>query len=196
MRTCYILLFVLALLLTAVPAGAELRQWTDEHGVKHFSNKKELPDGVSVDHSYEEKDSTVETPARQHRSAPTVRPQPKPSQSKTKKPWIDRKKVLKEIQALEAQKEAAFERIYTKRRYVKRRGKQDIERIRRLDGEIKALEKSGSADPATLQNLKDDREDTKERVFNENLRTRKGVGEDIREYRQLEEEIDVLRKKL
>lgn len=58
------------------------------------------------------------------------------------------------------------------------------------------MEKSGSADPATLQNLKDDREDTKERVFNENLRTRKGVGEDIREYRQLEEEIDVLRKKL
>jgi len=144
MKVRYVIAAMIFLLPAAVPAWAELRQWTDEHGVKHFSNKKELPEGVSVDRSYEEKESAVETPVRQRRRAPAVRPQSKPSKSKPAKPWVDRKKILKEIRSLEAQKEVVFERIYSKRRYVKRQGKKDIDRIRRLDGEIKALESSGS----------------------------------------------------
>jgi len=45
MRPHVIIPLTISLILAAVPVGAELRQWTDEHGVKHFSNKKELPEG-------------------------------------------------------------------------------------------------------------------------------------------------------
>lgn len=198
MNARLILPVAFSLLLAALPVGAELRQWTDEHGVKHFSNKKELPPGASVERSYEEKESAVDVPYRRRNPAPAVRTQPKPhqpKQPKPKTPW-ERKKILAQIRALEDKQDAVFERIYSKRRYVKRQGKKDIDRIRRLDGEIKSLKDSGSADPGILEKLIEEKGAAKERLFNENLRTRKGVGEDIREYKQLEAEIDALRKQL
>jgi len=200
MKTCFTMPFVLALFLITVPAGAELRQWTDEHGVKHFSNKDELPEGVSIERSYEEKESSVDAPIRRRNPAPAVRPQSKPKPHQPKQPRsktpFKRKEILAQIRALEDKQNAVFERIYTKRRYVKRQGKKDIDRIRRLNGDIKSLEASGSENPGTLEKLKDERDAAKERLFNENIRTRKGLGEDIREYKQLEAEIANLRKQL
>jgi len=198
MKTSLIVPFVLALLFITAPAGAELRQWTDEHGVKHFSNKNELPEGVSVERSYEEKESAVDAPVRRRNPAPAVRPQSKPHKSKQPqlKPSYERKKIRAQILALEKKQDTLFESIYSKRRYVKRQGKKNIDRIRRLDAEIKALAASGSPDPGTLEKLKDERDAAKEQLFNENLRTRKGVGEDIRKYKKIEEEIDALRKQL
>jgi len=196
MRPPFIIPLTFSLLLAAMPAGAELRQWTDEHGVKHFSNKKELPEGVSVERSYEEKEGSVAAPVYRRKPAQTVQPRSKPPKAKQPKSRYDRKKVRAQIRALEGKKETVFERIYSKRRYVKRQGKKDIDRIRRLDSEIKALEQGGSPDTGTLQKLTNERNAAKERLFNDNLRTRKGVGEDIREYRQLEKEIADLQKQL
>jgi len=198
MKTCLIGPFVLAFFLITVPAGAELRQWTDEHGVKHFSNKNELPEGVSVERSYEEKESSVDAPVRRRNPAPAARPQSKPHRFEQRQPKSrdDRKMIRTQILALKKKQETVFESIYSKRRYVKRQGKKNIDRIRRLDGEIKAIAASGSPDPGTLEKLKNERDAAKEQLFNENLRTRKGVGEDIREYKKLEEEINALRKQL
>jgi len=198
MRPHFIIPLAFGLLLTAVPVSAELRQWTDEHGVKHFSNKKELPEGVSVERSYEEKESSGNAPVRRWKPAPAKRPQSKPPRNQKRKPKTpyERKKILAQIRSLEEKQGAVFEKIYSKRRYVKRQGKKDIDRIRRLDGEIKSLKDDGSPDPDTLQKLKDERDAAKARLFNDNLRTRKGVGEDIREYKKLEEKIDALRKQL
>lgn len=196
MRPPYFISLTFSLLLAAVPVSAELRQWTDEHGVKHFSNKKELPEGVSVERSYEEKESSVEAPVHRQKPAQTVQPRSKPTQTKQPELQYNRKEILAQIQALEEKKEAVFARIYSKRRYAKRQGKKDIDRIRRLNSEIKSLEDSGSTDPGTLERLRDERNAAKERLFNDNLRTRKGVGEDIQEYRQLEKKIESLRKQL
>ena len=189
------ILMLLAVMLAALPAGAELRQWTDENGVKHFSNKADLPEGVSAERSFEEKES----PPEERRPKPkATRPNystPRTHQVNQPRTRPSKAAVQKEIRIREAQLRDLFDRIYTKRRYVKRRGKQDIERIRRLNGEIDALEKTG-ADPARIEQLKAERAAAKERLFNENLRTRKGVGQDIQDYKKIEDEIEALKKSL
>ena len=199
MKACYFVLATIILSLAVLPASAELRQWTDEKGVKHFSNKKELPGDVSVERSWEEKESRPDTERSYQKPSPYTRPQAEPGTEKQKKvnPGFESKAdVLKEISARKEKLKELFERIYTKRRYVKRQGKKDIDRIRRLEGEIEALEKSGAADSGRIKQLKEEREAAKERLFNENLRTRKGVGEDIREYKKIEAEIKTLQKRL
>ena len=187
-------LVIFTLLLSAWPASAELRQWTDENGVKHFSNKKELPDGVSVERSFEEKTSRPPPPPRR-KALPETRT--KSGQQTIYQPYAKERQaaILKEIRALEVRQGDVFERIYTKRRYVKRQGKKDIERIRRLNGEIEAL-KNKAADPGKLEQLEAERTAAKERLFNENLRTRKGVGEDIQEYKNIDAEISELKRSL
>ncbi len=195
MTTRFSALLLFILLLAALPVSAEFRQWTDENGVKHFSNKEDLPEGVSVERSIEEKKSRPGEPRQYRKSIPAARPQSTPGQ--TYKPGKNPNKavILKEIRTRESRLSEIFSRIYTKRRYVKRHGKQDIDRIRRLNHEIEDLAKSG-ADPAGLKQLKAERAAAKKRLFNENLRTRKGVGEDIQKYKRIEDEIAELRKRL
>jgi len=183
------------LLLAALPAGAELRQWTDENGVKHFSNKKNLPEGASVERSFEEKESHSTERRPDRKTTPATRSKPGTNQAYQPRSKPDKATILKEIRIREARRRDLFDRIYTKRRYVKRHGKQDIDRIRRLNAEIETLEKRG-ADPAGIEQLKKERAAAKERLFNENLRTRKGVGEDIQEYQKIEAEIAELQKSL
>jgi uncharacterized protein (UPF0335 family) len=187
---------LLLLVLAVGPAAAELRQWTDENGVKHFSNKEKLPPGVSVERAYEEKESRA---VKQSRPQPVVPKTPQRSeQERAKLPLTPAQKaaVLKQIRDREARQRAVFERIYSLRRYVKQNGKAFIEAIRRLNGEIAALEKSAKADSGAVDRLKEERAVAQERLYNENLRTRKGLGEVIKEHKQLGEEIKALKKKL
>lgn len=186
---------LLALTLSALPVGAELRQWTDENGVKHFSNKADLPEGVSAERSFKENQSPSKEQRPNRKAAPANQSKPRNQQVTESRTKPDKAAVLKEIRIREAKLRDLFERIYTKRRYVKRRGKQNIERIRRLNGEIDALEKTGT-DPARMDQLKAERAASKEQLFNENLRTRKGVGQDIQEYHKIENEIAELKKNL
>lgn len=183
------------LLLAVLPVGAELRQWTDENGVKHFSNKEDLPEGAAVERSFEEKERSPEERRQYRKTAPATRSKRSSHQVYQSRPKPDKATILKEIRTREAKQRDLFERIYAKRRYVKRHGKQDIDLIRRLNGEIEALEKTGT-DSARLKQKQGERAAAKERLFNENLRTRKGVGEDIQKYKKIEDEIAELKKSL
>jgi hypothetical protein len=199
MKAGYFVMATIILFLAVLPASAELRQWTDEKGVKHFSNQKELPGDVSVERSWEEKESRPDAERSYQNPSPYTRPQSGPGTTKQKKanPGFESKAdILIKIRSRKENLKELFERIYTKRRYVKRQGKKDIDRIRRLEGEIEALEKSGTADSGRIKQLKEESDAAKERLFNENLRTRKGVGEDIREYKKIEAEIKALQKRL
>ena len=186
---------LLILLFMVPPAWGELRQWTDENGVKHFSNKEELPAGTKVEQTFEEKEGRPGEPKTYQRSRPVVRPQPKPRQTAPARKITTRADILAEISTNEAKVREVFERIYTKRRYVKRRGKQDVEIIQRLNDEIEALAKSGG-DAARRKGLEEERAAARKRLFNANLRTRKGVGDDIQEYKQLLEKITQLNSSL
>ncbi len=200
MKARYFVLVTIMLALAVLPASAELRQWTDEKGVKHFSNQKELPGGVSPERSWEEKEShhpDAERPQQRPRSY--TRPQTKPetaSPNRANTGSDPKANIRNEINLLEARLRKLSEKIYAKRRYVKRQGKKDIDRIRRLNGEIEDLEKSNAADNGRIMQLKDARDAAKERLFNENLRTRKGVGKDIQEYKKIDAEIKKLQERL
>jgi len=172
-----------------------VRQWTDENGVKHFSNKEDLPEGVSAERSFKEKESPTKEQRPNRKAASANQSKARNHQVNEPRTRPDKATVLKEIRTREAELRDLLNRIYTKRRYVKRHGKQDIERIRRLNGEIDTLEKAGT-DPGRLKQLKAERASAKERLFNENRRTRKGVGADIQEYKRIEDEIAELKKSL
>ncbi len=190
MKTGLCMIVAFASMLIVWPVGAELRQWTDEKGVKHFSNRKDLPGGVQAERSWEEKESHLESgqPQWQTPSDSGEAYQHKPADAETS--------TLMEISRREARLKEIFEEIYAKRRYVKRQGKKDIERIRRLDAEIAQLEKSGETGATQIEPLKQEMDDAKERLFNDNLRTRKGVGDNIQEYKKVEAEIKVLKERL
>ncbi len=199
MKACYFVLVTIILALAVPPANAELRQWTDEKGVKHFSNQKELPGGVSAERAWEEKESHPGAKHLRQKPSPYTRPQAQPGTAPQKRinAGLESKaKILKEISIREARLRELFDKIYTKRRYVKRQGKKDIDRIRRLEGEIEALEKSSTVDSGKIKQLEEERDAAKGRLFNENLRTRKGVGEDIQEYKKIEAEIKKLQERL
>jgi len=191
----FCILVLLALMLSALPVGAELRQWTDENGVRHFSNKEDLPEGVSAERSFKEKKSPPKEGRPNRKAASANQSKPRNYQVNESRTRPDKATVLKEIRIREAKLRDLFDRIYTKRRYVKRHGKQDIDRIRRLNGEIDALQKTGT-DPVRMKQLKAEKAAAKERLFNENLRTRKGVGQDILEYKKIEDEIAELKKSI
>ena len=152
-----------------------------------------------MERSWEEKKSRSDIDVSPQNNSSYVRPQAeheRAPQSRTNTGAESKATILKQIDTREARLRELFERIYSKRRYVKRQGKKDISRIRRLNGEIEALEKSSPVDSGKIEQLKKERGAAKERLFNENLRTRKGIGEDIREYKKIEAEIQALQNRL
>jgi hypothetical protein len=196
MKSRLIVQGLLLLVLAVGPAAAELRQWTDENGVKHFSNKEKLPPGVSVERAYEEKESRAVEKSRPQSAVPGT--QQRREQERVKPPLTPAQQaaIFKQIRDREARQREVFERIYSLRRYVKHNGKAAIEAIRRLNGEIAALEKSAKADSGAIDRLKEERAAAQKRLYNENLRTRKGLGQAIAKHKQLGEEIKALKKQL
>ena len=67
------------------------------------------------------------------------------------------------LDGLKREQEALGEDIAKKRRYVKRRGKTDINKIKRLNAEIEALKQSPNPDPEKIKELEAEVQETKEK---------------------------------
>lgn len=176
--------------------GAQVYQWTDADGVKHYSNQKP-PDSIAVDavekeiaHDPEaerlknEKDAAVmreiETEDRRRQDAARATAAQEAARQK--------------LEEKEAELDATGEKILNKRKYIGRHGRQDVNAYQRLDNEIESLKKDPNADPAEIARLESERDAMKEKIYNTPRRTRKGVGEDIKEYQELEQEVNELKQ--
>ncbi len=189
-RLRYLLLVVLGVLLPLV-AGAEMYQWVDDKGVRHYTNSPP-PEGVSADRSWGEiKSDDKAGRAQKEQEAKII----KEAEAANRQAKVDaesarQKKVRDEaLDAKKAEREALGDSISRKRRYIKRRGKTEINEIKRLDGEIEALKKDKNADPEKIKELEAEMQETKEKVYHKSGRARKGTKEEIERYRQLDEEI-------
>jgi len=191
-------LVLAALMLAWVPSSwaAQVYQWKDADGVKHYSNQpppdsvgaevvaKEIASDPEAERLKAEKDAAVlqEIEAKNQQEAAGAASEAAQDAAR---------KALEEKQA---ELDATGEQILNKRKYIGRHGRQDINAYDRLDKEITALKNDPTADPAAIKRLEAERDAVKVKIYNEPRRTRKGVGQDIEDYQALEKEVNSLKE--
>lgn len=187
----------LVLLIVFIPmvAAADVYQWVDENGVRHFSNLQ-APAGTPVDSEREIKSSGTETQERSAREAAII----KETEAANQQREIDaatakeQKAQQEAIDAKKAEQEALGESISRKRRYIKRRGKSDINKLRRLDAEIETLKKDKNADPKKIQALQEEYDEARMKFIQKSGRGRKGTKAEVQRYLELEKELQEIEK--
>jgi len=190
-RIKYLLLVILIVCLP-YNAGAEMYQWVDENGTKHFSNSPP-PEGIKTDKSTVEiKSGETEDQDLKAREAAII----KETEAAQRQAEIDAEKARQEkadqekLDALKREQEALGENIARKRRYVKRRGKTDINKIKRLNAEIEVLKKDPNANPEKIKELEAEVQETKDKFYIKSGRGRKGTKQEVERHYQLEMEIE------
>ena len=190
-RIKYLLLVILIVCLPYI-AGAEMYQWVDGAGVKHYANSPP-PEGTNADSSWGEvKSSGAEDDDLKAREAAIV----KEADAANRQKEIDAASARQEkadqekLDGLKMEQEALGESISKKRRYVKRRGKTDINKIKRLNAEIEALKKDKNADPEKIKELEAEVQETKDKFYTKSGRGRKGTKQEVERHYQLEMEIE------
>jgi len=193
-RINYLPLVLLVVLLPAVTA-AEMYQWVDEKGVRHFSNEPP-PAGTRAESYREVKSRDTDVQSRKEREAAIIKETEAANQQREMDAAAAKQKKARNeaIDAKKAEKEALGESISKKRRYIKRRGKTDINKLRRIDQELEALRKDPNADPKKIKALEEEYQETKDKFIHKSGRGRKGTKDEVRRYRELEQEIQELEK--
>jgi hypothetical protein len=187
----YLPLVILSVFLAHI-AGAEMYQWVDSQGVKHFTNSPP-PEESRTGSSWDEiKSSGAEDSNLKAREAAII----KEGDAANRQKEIDAAAARQEkadqekLDGLKMEQEALGESISRKRRYVKRRGKTDINKIKRLNAEIEALKQSPNADPEKIKELEAEVQETKDKFYTKSGRGRKGTKQEVERHYQLEMEIE------
>lgn len=191
-------LFLAVLVLAWLPASwaAQVYQWTDANGVKHYSNTPP-PDGVTLD--------GVETEIAPDPDAARIKAEKEATvlrdadleqqrQDEARRVKAEQDAARKVIDEKQAELDATAEEISRKRKYLGRHGRQKINAIDRLSKEITALENDPNADPVKIKRLEAERDAIKQKVYETPLRSRKGVRGDILEYQEQEKELNDLKR--
>ena len=189
-RLRYLPLVILGVLLPLL-AGAEMYQWVDDKGVRHYSNSPPA-EGIKADRSWgETKYDEKKGQAQKDKDAAIVREAEAANrQAEAEAGAAKQEKAQQEaLDTKKAEQEALGESISRKRRYIKRRGKSDINKIKRLNEEIAELKKNKNTDPEKIKELEAEVEEVKDKFYHKSGRGRKGTKEEIERYRQLDEEI-------
>ena len=189
-RLRYLPLVVLGVLLPLI-VSAEMYQWVDDKGVRHYSNSPPA-EGIKASSSWAEITTDEKTArAKKAQEADLIKEvEASNRQSEIEAKAAKQEKARQEVlDAKKAEKAALGESIVKKRRYIKRRGKTELNKIKRLAGEIEALKKDKNADPEKIKKLEAEMQETKEKIYKKSGRARKGAKEEIERYRQLDEGI-------
>jgi len=194
-RLKYLLLVMLLLVLYVPGVGADMYQWVDENGVRHFSNLQ-APAGTQVESRTELKSSGAKAPGRSAREVAIIKETDAANQQREIDAAAakDQKAKQAAIDAKKAEQEALGESISKKRRYIKRRGKTDINKLKRIDQQLEALRKDPNADPEKIKALEEEYQETKDNFIRKSGRGRKGTKEEVRRYQELEQEIQEIEK--
>jgi hypothetical protein len=189
-RLTYLPLVFLIVMLPCI-AGAEMYQWVDQQGVRHYSNTPP-PEGTRAQNSWREiKSGGDKSSDLKAREAAIV----EETEAANRQAEVDAAAAREEaarkakLEALKQEQREVGESIVRKRRYVKRRGKTDINKIVRLTEEIETLKKDPNADPAKIKQLEEEVWETKEKFYRKSGRGRKGTRQAVERHFQLEMEI-------
>jgi len=194
-RLKYLPLIILGVFLPYI-AGAEMYQWVDAGGVKHYSNTAP-PQGIQADSAWAEiKTTTAEDASLDARKAAILEEvEAANRQGEADAKRAKQEKALQEALDARVQEQKALEdSIYRKRRYLKRRGKTDVRKIKRLENEIQALRQNKNANPEKIKRLEAEYEATKKKIYRQAERGRKGTRQEVQRYQELEAEVPEIKE--
>ncbi len=193
------LITIVALVMACSPIlwAAQVYQWTDANGVKHYSNTAP-PEGADLE-SVEKEIATDPGASRRKAEKEAAAIQESEAMDR-QRDAADREAAQEQAhqEALEekqAELDAAGEKVWNKRKYLYRRGRQDINAYKRLGDEIEALKADPTADPQKINSLEAERETLKQKIYDTPRRSRKGASGDVLEYQQIERELNSLKEK-
>lgn len=195
MRWKFITIAALMMAHASVLYAAQVYQWTDANGVKHYSNTAP-PEGADLENVEKEiATDPAATRRKAEKEATAIREseamdQQRDAAAREKAAQAAAQEALEEKQA---ELDAAGEKVWNKRKYLYRHGRQDINAYKRLGDEIEALKADPNADPQKIKSLEAERAALKDQIYTKPRRSRKGAGQDIREYQEIERELNTLK---
>lgn len=181
------------------PAFAELYFWTDDNGIRHYSNHAPPSGGIDygssseIDHDAEADRARSASDAQAAGRMKNAR-KAEAAEAKRKEAEAARNAPAKERERLEAEKRAVEEKLYKKRRATRSRSQKQIQKVVEIDRRIEALEKSGGS-PEEIGALKAQRRAIVEGFYDRSRYWKRGGQADLKQHKELQEQIDALKKK-
>ena len=198
MKRFAILAFLCTILFWATPAVGELYYWTDENGIRHYSN--EAPPTGDVDYgssSEVEYDAQAdqERRARDAQAAEEMEKARKAQEAEVAKKEAEAAKASteEERERLEAEKQAIEEKLYDKRRASRSRMQKGIQKVVKIDEQIEELERTGGSEEE-IELLKAKRRQLVEEFYRNSRRWKRGGQADLKEHKEIQEKLDEMEK--
>jgi hypothetical protein len=183
----------------AGPAIGEMYYWTDENGIRHYSNYPPPPEaedvGTASEIRYDAASDRLRT-ERDARAADEMRKTREAEEAEALEKKAEENQAAEEEKRrrLEAKQRELEKDLYKKRRYA--HGEQArllIQKARQLNQQIEALEKSGGNE-AEIASLKAEKRQIAEVFYRQSRRWGRGGEADLKEHQRIQEQLDEIDK--
>ena len=187
------------LVFSASPAVGELYYWTDENGIRHYSNHAPPPGDIEYGSASEvdyDAEADMERGQRDAQTAEEMKATREAEAAEAARQEAEAKKEAsaEELEKLKEEQQALEEKLYDKRRASRSRMQKVIQNVVKIDERIAELEKTGES-PEEIAVLKAERRAIVEQLYENSRRWKRGGQADLKEHKELQEQIDALEKK-
>jgi hypothetical protein len=191
--------FTIVVLLFAGTAFGELYFWTDENGIRHYSNHAPPDKGVDYGSAAEvehDADADEARAARDARAAEQLEAERNAEAARTVKRQEKQaqESVEEERKRLEAEQREIEERLYDKRRATRSRTRKKIQEVKEIDIRIEELEKSGGNEKE-IADLEAQRRAIVEMFYERSRYWKRGGQADLKQHKEIQEQLDQLEGK-
>ncbi len=190
---------VCLMIAAAGPALGELYYWTDENGIRHYSNHAP-PTGDTEYGSASEVDYDAEADMeRRRRDAKTADEMKAAREAEAAEAARQEAQAAKnasagQLEKLKEKQKSLEEKLYDKRRASTSRMQKVINNVVKIDERIAELEKAGGS-PEEIAGLEAERKAIVEQLYENSRRWKRGGQADLKEHKELQEKIDALEQK-
>ncbi|MGD8369336.1 MAG: DUF4124 domain-containing protein [Desulfobacterales bacterium] len=183
----------------AGPALGEMYYWTDENGIRHYSNHVPPSDGTEygsaseVDYDAERDMQRSERDARSAGEMKEAR-EAEAAEAARKEAEAEKRATAGELEKRKDQQQAVEEKLYDKRRASTSRMQKAIDNVAKIDERVAELEKTGGNEEE-IAALKAQRKAVVEQLYENSRRWKRGGQADLKEHKELQKQIDALEQK-
>jgi colicin import membrane protein len=191
---------IFLLVLAANPAVAEMYYWTDQNGIRHYSNTAP-PDKSGAEYGTKseiehDREADLQRSASDREAAKKFKRERK--QREAREEAAEEAKAQHEQEekrrALEAEQQALEEDLYRKRRATKSRTQKKIQEVVEIDRQIEELEKSGGSQ-AEIDQLQQQRRAIVERFYERSRYWKRGGQADLKKHEEIQQQLDEMEGK-
>jgi hypothetical protein len=196
----FVAIAILCLAIGAAGAAfGELYYWTDENGIRHYSNHTPPTGGIEYGSASEvdyDAEADMERGQRDAQAAHDMKATREAEAAEATRQEAEAKKEASagELEKLKEEQKDLEEKLYDKRRASTSRMQKVINNVVKIDERIAELEKTG-ASPEEIAVLKAERRAIVEQLYENSRRWKRGGQADLKEHKELQEQIEVLQRK-